>query len=351
VPLRSLVFASWDAEEYGLVGSTEWVEEHASELSANVMAYLNVDVASSGLDFKASASPFLFDVLRNVTRLVPTVHNTSSNSDAFLPKTLHDDWHGHISTLGSGSDYTAFQDALGITSVDMGFSGGKTSQSVYHYHSQYDSYHWLTTVGDPGLRALQASTRLWGLLAYRLAEQPVIGFNATTYGIELERYISDLDTQTVAKKKKHDMDHDKKHGKKHHKKPDKKHGDKHKSKELKHLKTIVKGIKAYGRDLDARALATNEQVKHWADFNEKEKLEVLKAVQRLNEEYKHFERALLDPKGLKDRPFFKHVLFAPGRWTGYAGSVFPSITEAKNHKERKHAIERVTHVLKKVGKA
>lgn len=327
-PLRSLIFASWDGEEYGLLGSTEWVEEHAKELSANTIAYLNVDVASSGVDFKASASPFLFDILRNATKQVPAASGESGVPGTDPEHSLREEWSGHISTLGSGSDYTAFQDALGITSIDMGFAAGPSSKSVYHYHSQYDSFHWLTQYGDPGLKALQAATRLWGLLAYKLSESPVIAFNATTYGIELSAYITSLSQSDAFDKHRHHGKHD-----------------------LKELEQVAKKIQKYARDLDARAAITNAHVAHWSELNPHEQTALLKSVEALNEEYKHVERAFLDKKGLKGRSFFKHVLYAPGRWTGYAGAVFPSIVEAETRRDYLDAIHRVVKILKRVGQA
>lgn len=327
VPLRSLVLASWDAEEYGLVGSTEWVEEHAQELSKNAIAYLNVDVASAGVDFSVSASPFLFSAILNATEKVPAVR-----SDSKLPgtpteplKSLRDEFSGYIRTLGSGSDYTAFQDALGITSADMGFQAGRHSGAVYHYHSQYDSSHWLMNFGDPGLRALQGSARLWGLLAYQLAESPVIAFNASLYGSELIGYVKTLSMEMSSSK--------------------------HNSyaKDLKKLAKVARKIHKYGINLDHRAAHANAKVKHWAKLPEAKKLALLEEIHKLNEEYKHMERGFLDPKGLPDRSFFKHMLYAPGRWTGYAGSVLPAITEATEPEKIHHAIQRVTRLLKKIG--
>lgn len=333
VPLRSLVFASWDAEEYGLVGSTEWVEEHAKDLSKHAIAYLNVDVASSGVDISVAASPLLYSAILNVTEKVPGVlGDTKLPGAPGVPlKSLREEWSGSIRTLGSGSDYTAFQDALGITSADMGFQSGKHSNAVYHYHSQYDSYHWLTKFGDPGLRGLQASTRLWGLLAYRLTESPVIAFNATLYGSELVGYVQDLIKSSTedlsdATIKKSSI-----------------------KSELKNLLKTAKSIAHYGQDLDGRAAHTNGQVSKWADLSDPEKISLLQTIHHLNDEYKGLERGFLDPRGLPDRSFFKHVLYAPGRWTGYAGAIFPSIVEAKSVSDMRTAIRRVTKILKRVG--
>lgn len=322
----------------------EWVEEHAAELSKHAIAYLNVDVASSGVDFAASASPLLFDVLRNVTSLVPAVKGDASLPGTDPIRSLRDEWHGLIRTLGSGSDYTAFQDALGITSIDMGFKAGKSSQSVYHYHSQYDSFHWLTTMGDPGLRALQASTRLWGLLAYRLAESPVIGYNASTYGTELERYVHELSSSSSSSPPSSEAEAESEIA------PDNAAIEEKYKSGLARLARRARAIRHYGTELDARAAAANHRVSAWPTLSESERRALLTDIHAQNDAYKHFERALLDPRGLDGRDFFKHVLYAPGRWTGYAGAVFPSITEAASRKDAVEAMLRVAEVLGNVGR-
>lgn len=179
--------------------------------------------------------------------------------------------------------------------------------------------------GDPGLRALQGSARLWGLLAYQLAESPVIAFNASLYGSELIGYVKTLSMEMSSSK--------------------------HNSyaKDLKKLAKVARKIHKYGINLDHRAAHANAKVKHWAKLPEAKKLALLEEIHKLNEEYKHMERGFLDPKGLPDRSFFKHMLYAPGRWTGYAGSVLPAITEATEPEKIHHAIQRVTRLLKKIG--
>ena len=124
-PHRTLVFASWDAEEYGLVGSTEWVEDHATHLTKNALAYLNVDIGAVGDRLNIQASPLLDDVLIQATKDVVTNIGCS----------MYDIWkntsggHPKVGVLGSGSDYTGFLQLLGIASSDMGFG---SSRAVYH---------------------------------------------------------------------------------------------------------------------------------------------------------------------------------------------------------------------------
>lgn len=138
-PLRTIVFASWDGEEYGLVGSTEWVEEYLPWLSAGSIAYLNVDVGTRGPNFQAAASPLLNMALYEATGLVQSPNQTTKG------QSVRDTWDGNIRTMGSGSDFTAFQDFAGIPSLDVGFAAGP-KDPVYHYHSNYDSFHWMVSL-------------------------------------------------------------------------------------------------------------------------------------------------------------------------------------------------------------
>ena len=194
-PLRTIVFASWDGEEYGLVGSTEWVEEYLPWLARANVAYVNVDVATTGPKFSASASPLLNHLLRDIVTLVPSPNQTIPG------QTIDSLWNGEISTMGSGSDFTAFQDFAGIPSIDMGFGpdasnpGSTSGGPVYHYHSNYDSYHWMATYGDPGFHYHAAMAKLWALFTAKLAETPVIPLNATDYGLAIQGYIAQVETK------------------------------------------------------------------------------------------------------------------------------------------------------------
>lgn len=128
-PYRTIVLASWDAEEYGLVGSTEWVEDHAKHLRENAIAYLNSDIGAVGDALNIAASPLLDDVLVQATKDVIT--NTGA--------TVYDNWKNtskgrpQIGVLGSGSDYTGFLQLLGITSVDLGFGARKAVYQCIPY--------------------------------------------------------------------------------------------------------------------------------------------------------------------------------------------------------------------------
>ncbi len=301
-PLRTIVFASWDGEEYGLIGSTEWVEEYIPWLSKAAVAYLNVDVGTRGPNFEAAASPILNKALYEATSLVRSPNQTVSG------QTVRDLWDGHIKTMGSGSDFTAFQDFAGIPSVDLGFASSKNSP-VYHYHSNYDSFAWMDNYGDPGWHYHVAVTKVWALFAAALIETPIIAFNATDYAIGLDRYLSSVKTKATASPNAliHSLS----------------------TTTFTNLHNAITRLHNATTIFDAKAAEIAESISDgvpWWQWWRKARLYY--QVKRVNDGYKHFERCFLYEKGLDGRSWFKHVVFAPGLWTGYAGATFPGLVEA-----------------------
>ncbi|KAF1977901.1 N-acetylated-alpha-linked acidic dipeptidase-like protein 2 [Bimuria novae-zelandiae CBS 107.79] len=192
-PRRTIVLASWDAEEYGIVGSTEWVEEYIPWLKTAVVSYLNLDIAVSGPSPYTDATPDLHALATETMKKViyPFAGSTS--------QTLYDVWQnvsGEFGVLGSGSDYTAFLQKSGMACLDTG-AGGGVLDPVYHYHSNYDSYHWMSKFGDPGFHTHKAIGQYIALLTYHLASDAVLPPEPADYVPELQTYLSDLN-DTIA---------------------------------------------------------------------------------------------------------------------------------------------------------
>ncbi|HKP83097.1 MAG TPA: M28 family metallopeptidase, partial [Pyrinomonadaceae bacterium] len=182
-PRRTIVLCSWDAEEYGLVGSTEWAEELAAELRTKAVAYLNLDAAVSGPNFSASSVPSLWKLIRAATRDVKDPKTGKSVYQQWQdrarenrPETDQSTSEARIGALGSGSDYTPFLQHLGVASTDMGFSG-----DYGVYHSAYDSFYWMDKFGDPEFKYHVAAAQVWGTLAMRLADADGLSFDYTDY--------------------------------------------------------------------------------------------------------------------------------------------------------------------------
>lgn len=210
-PMRTIVLASWDAEEYGLIGSTEWGEDFPEWIQKHVVSYLNVDVSVSGSRYHLSGSPSLAHVLRAAAEKVshPTKANStlwdargdsgpfqSGEMDTAFAATYAEQLdiearqaaQTGINPLGSGSDYTVFLQRLGVASSDEGF-GFTATDAVYHYHSIYDSQHWQETFADPGFHRHVAVAKHLGLTALTLTDSIILPLNTTQYAHELDSYL------------------------------------------------------------------------------------------------------------------------------------------------------------------
>ncbi|HVF90345.1 MAG TPA: M28 family metallopeptidase [Blastocatellia bacterium] len=281
-PKRTLVFASWDAEEFTLTGSTEWGEMEAERLKAGALAYLNVDSSASGNNFNASAVPALAGFLRDVARAVPDPGGGS----------IYDAWRrsgekretGEPEVemrLGSGSDYTVFLNFLGVPVADLTFDG-----PYGVYHSVYDSFNWVDRFGDPGYFYHAAMSRYWAVAALRLSECVYVPLDYAAYAREVRGYIEE--TSRVARERKVPLD----------------------SKAA--VEAAARWERAGRAALDAARMAV--------EANDRAQAE------RVHQALMKVERALLDPEGLAGRPWFKHLIYAP-RPT-YKPLVLPGLTEA-----------------------
>ena len=309
-PLRTIVFASWDGEEYGLVGSTEWVEEYLPWLTEANVAYINVDVGASGPNFGAAAAPLLNQVLRDATHMVASPNQTVKG------QTIGDVWDGQIRTMGSGSDFTAFQDYAGIPCIDMGFKA-REGDAVYHYHSNYDSFYWMNEYGDPDYRYHEAMAQLLGVLVAELANTIVIPFGAAEYASSLGEYLEKV------KAKLHSSDTTERGAVY---SSDVKGSASALDKALEDVKVSLSELHSRALTLDDRAAWANRQLEEgipWWQFVRKVRLWA--TVLKVNWQYKHMERQFLFEGGLDNRSWFKHVVFAPGLWTGYAGGKLHSL--------------------------
>ena len=298
-PKRRIVFASWDAEEEGLIGSTEWAEAHAAEL-AHAVAYFNMDVGVSGPDFNASAVPSLKDFIREVTREVPSPH-AASVYDAWLEmqksKTSRAANNGFneqrpgagtstdpvkIGDLGSGSDYTPFLQHLGVPSADMGSDG-----PYGVYHSVFDNYAWFTKFADPTFVYEQQQARVFGLEVLHMADTDVLPYDYVTYAKEIAEYLA------AAKTKAGDMNLA--------------------------LDTAAASEAARQFLAAAQAIHAKQAAATGPD-------------PALNTALRAAETALLTEPGLPNRAWFKHTIYAPGTYTGYAAVVLPGVNEALDAK-------------------
>ncbi|CDO93991.1 unnamed protein product [Kluyveromyces dobzhanskii CBS 2104] len=303
-PRRTIKFASWDGEEYALLGSTEFGEKNGEELKKNLLAYLNVDVAVSGRKLQISSSPFLNNAIKETLPLIdyPLQENLTLEEHFFN--------HSKINILGSGSDYTVFLEHLGIASLDVGF-GATAEDPVYHYHSNYDSFHWMSTMQDPGFKLHNTIAKLLGTLTLRLSEDKIINTKVSDYSIELAKYYHAIEANVPQQWL---------------------NITNHRGKPLIDLihKTNVK--------LDQLATSGSAFDDYLTDLNKQwDGVDSLPWWNRIKLHFKivganfklfYLERVFLHEEGLKDRPWFKHIIFASGKYTGYEGFALPGLKEA-----------------------
>jgi N-acetylated-alpha-linked acidic dipeptidase len=322
-PKRTLIFASWDGEEEGLIGSTEWVEQHEAQLS-NAAAYFNMDVAVSGPKFGASAVPSLKQFLRDVTKVVPspkggTVYeawqkggqpdapSTQSPTEAIgdSRRTPAAQLKGDVPVgdLGSGSDYTAFLQHLGIPSTDVSSSG-----PYGVYHSVFDNFAWFKKYGDPDFTYEQQMARVFGLEAVRMADADVLPYDYEEYAKEIASYLDAA-----------------------HKRAEDKFGE-------------------HGLDFHAVDAAAHRFETAGVRILAKQKNPPPDAT-RLNQALRGAERAMLDPLGLPHRPWFRHMIYAPGEYTGYAAVVIPGVNEALDKGDRERVRQQLTALAAALDRA
>jgi N-acetylated-alpha-linked acidic dipeptidase len=324
-PRRTIVICSWDAEEQGLIGSTEWAEEHATEL-ANAVAYFNMDVAVGGPSFGAASVPSLKQFIRDVAKAVPSAKGgmlydvwkaeKEKEKEKDAARTNPMDMGGSrrapaanpkadvpVGDLGSGSDYTSFLQHLGVPSTDMSSSG-----NYGVYHSVFDNFQWYKKFADPDFAYSQEMARAYGLEVLRMSETDVLPFDYETYGKEISEYLES------ARKKSWTA-----------------FGDQ-------------------GPDFQLAQVAAERFTLAGT---------AVAAVQRdpkadraqLNRLLSQTERALLLPNGLPNRPWFRHSVYAPGEYTGYAAVVIPGVNEAIDAGDRPRAAAELIHLTEALNRA
>ncbi|THU93938.1 Zn-dependent exopeptidase [Dendrothele bispora CBS 962.96] len=360
-PMRTVVFASWDAEEQGLIGSTEYGEDFDSFLSSHVVAYINVDVSSSGSRWQSVASDVkygdktLWDARQAEGPFIPSVADVAV-IQAYESKkeTLrNEEANGGtgVDPLGSGSDYTVFLQRIGIASTDQGF-GGTPYDAPYHYHSIYDTVRWQEVYADPGYEKHVAVAQHLGLMALRLTDSIILPLNTTQYAFELEKYLdqveslpvpSSLDVETENRlaldfsplrasfqrlqKASLKLDKEKREA-------EEKFRDvlerMPKFPRLSHSRHECGGpLSKLFRGISRRTKYAIKTMFGVVDENPtREFIKAAKRVSRANKKLMGFERGFIHEEGIREREWFRHLGVAPGKWLGYGATTLPALTEA-----------------------
>jgi N-acetylated-alpha-linked acidic dipeptidase len=290
-PRRTIVVCSWDGEEIGLTGSTEWGEQFADELRKKAVAYINVDSSTSGPNFHGSA----------VASLAPMLVETSRSLDDPSGKSLYQAWKESSrrekqeakqpadvtdqnladTRIGSGSDHTVFLNFVGMPVIGLQFDG-----PYGVYHSAYDDFFWMNHFGDPGYRYHTLMSVLWGVLSLRLANAELLPFDFASYADNIHQFV----TEMAKGKDLSQLD-------------------------LKPVLESVAEFEASGRKL-------NDSLSRKLGAGALDP----KLAETVNHGMMLVERNWLNPDGIPGRPWFKHILYA-ARFT-YAHLELPGLTEA-----------------------
>jgi len=284
-PRRTIVFATWDAEEWGLVGSTEYVEDDSLRLQRGAVAYLNQDVAAQGPSFGGGGSPSLRATLRAVARLVDDPSGKGSVYDVWRRgANVADSVEPPMGDPGGGSDFAGFYNHLGIPHADWGFGGPGGV-----YHSAYDSRHWMETFGDPGYQYHAAAARLGAALVLRLANAEILPYDYVEYARTMRRYVPPVEQAIAARRWRTST------------------------------AALVAAVDRMERSAAAFAVARDSALARGLQTP---------ARRAANAALLRVERALTRPEGLRTRPWYRNLIYAADENNGYANIVFPSVNEA-----------------------
>ena len=281
-PRRSIMIAHWDAEEYGIIGSTEWVEEFREDLEANAIAYINADGAVSGGNFGASSSPSLKSEILEATRAV-TYPGTG--------EPLYDWWMDHapdgakepaLGNLGGGSDHVGFYTHAGVPSggLSSGNPGGV-------YHSNYDNFAWFERFGDSEFVYGPMVAQADGILALRFANADVLPYDAARYATDTRTHVETL--YEVASRRG--------------------------------LKVDLSGLVAATAELDEAAAALVTARERWIGSGEVDPA----AAEAVNRALIGLEKAWLNDRGLQGRPWSRSIYVSPDPFSGYASWMLPGL--------------------------
>ena len=281
-PRRTIVFTVWDGEEPLLGGSTQWALDNAVNLRKNAVTYVNVDTAVQGGAFTGGATPALADFLREVTKDVP---------DPMSGDALHDAWASRfesgvpdVETIVGATDYTAFQEYLGISCIDMYFDG-----PYGVYHSMYDDYHRQSTIVDPGFAIGTGLSKLWSVLAWRLADASMLPMHYSDYARAALGYIEAVEKHAGFEPPLH-----------------------------------LAAARAAARRWETASIQLEEGLED-ADLSPAK-------ARAINDRLMEVERVLVEPTGMRGRPFIRHLLVAPQ--PSYRSAYLPRIWDDIDRKDR-----------------
>jgi N-acetylated-alpha-linked acidic dipeptidase len=349
-PRPTIVYAAWDGEEQGLLGSTEWVEHHQAELREKAVVYINTDGNGRGF-LNAGGSHALEAVVNDVAR---NVEDPQTRISVWKRKQALEIRRGspavrnevrtrpdlRIDALGSGSDYSAFLQHAGIPALNLSFSGLDSSEGVYH--SIYDDYVHFTTFLDTDFAYGRALAQTVGSLVIRFADAEVLPFQFTNLADTVQTYVTELqsllrDRQAETRENNRQIEE----------------GvftalaDTRRPRQQPVVESVPPSINFAPLE-NAAAQLTQAAERYRRSLEGSRSRLTPDIIRTINKALIQSERQLTDAAGLPRRPWYRHLLYAPGYYTGYAVKTMPGVREAieeKNYAEAEREVVRVAEAL------
>lgn len=292
-PKRTVMLALWDGEEYGLLGSTEWVEKHMEDLERSGAVYINSDSTGRGpfvSGGSASLEPFISEVLRDVSEPGAAKSLLEVTRDRRGPAGQEQkEREFHVESLGSGSDYVAFLDHAGVASLNLGFGAGDGV-----YHSIYDTPAWYQQFSDGDRTYAKTLTQVMAISILRLADAPVLPLDFGSLAASATRWVEEI----------------------------------HKLLPRGNSRVDLRPVSAQLTRLAAAAKAYNEELSAWTKPGAASAPEKTDKLLKVDEALRKTERALLSTDGLPRRDWYRNQIYAPGMLTGYSSKTLPGVREA-----------------------
>ena len=353
-PKRTIIYAAWDGEEPMLLGSTEGAEEHADELRQHAVAYINTDGNGRGylmLEGSHTLEHFMNGVARDIQDPESAVSVWQRDEMRSIAQVRSDEERKKIrdradlrmAALGSGTDYTTFEDHLGVASLNLGYGGEDPDAGIYH--SIYDDFYWYTHFSDTNFVYGRALSQTVGTAVMRLADADLLPFDFTDFADTMQLYLTQLkklaeDKRSEAIERDRELDDGLFHAINDPRRP-----------------TVApprEPVPPYLNfaPLENAVAQLNQSAQRYQEALQKAWASTqgvsAAALAHLNHKMMESERRLTDDAGLPRRPWYKHMIYAPGVYTGYGPKTMPGVREAIEQKRWPEAdaeIIRVSRVL------
>ncbi|GAB6019806.1 hypothetical protein CHUAL_001349 [Chamberlinius hualienensis] len=291
-PHRSIVFASWDAEEFGIVGSLEWVEDHFKELMDNCVAYINVDSAVTGnTTLHALGSPLLQRTLLEAAKWVESVDGSGDTAYDQLNRYYinSSQQHPSVGVFGTGSDFVSFMTGYGIPAMHIQYADGDTESEYPLYHTEYDTFDVIANHVDSSFHASTNLARLLATMVLSLSDFLVLPFSCDDYVVAMERGLDDLKRNYGQTLKEINI----------------------------YLDVLERAIQHFNR-------AAVLHSKHFNESSDKR----LSAIRQYNRQLMQVERTFILSRGVRESPVFRHAIFGPHPHDLHSGVTFPGVVDS-----------------------